>query len=137
MGKNSRERKIQREKEREKKKRDEKIQRKINIAVSLMAAILCCWGYCERQDAMQVYDITICKVISKYKIHRHIGLEPVIEYYVSGVRYESKALGPSSCEVGDCFRIKYSVKKPKVYEVLWDEGKRQCPDCSESSDTTE
>ena len=50
------------------------------------------------------------------------GLQAKIYYYVNDTQYISYDLLPSrKHKVGEKYKLKYSIKDPNTYEVLWDE----------------
>ena len=121
-------RKRQRE-NKNKKLADKRTQRILNYTIIIVLSIVCTISYCKKQKAMEMSDITICKVIDVYqRPGRHSSKLAVVEYYVSGKRFEDEVFLNSkySDGVGDCFLLKYSVSDPDYCDVLWDRGKQDC-----------
>ena len=114
-----------------KKKKDDKIQQVINYTVVIVLSIVCTFSYCQQQKELEISDITMCKIIDVYR-RPGTGLAKsklaVVEYYVSGKRFECDVFFNSkySNGVGDCFWLEYSVNNPKTFNVLWDKGKQNC-----------
>ena len=106
------------------------MQQVINYTVVMVLLIVCIFSYCKKQKALEVSDITMCKVIKKYRKPGSgfvRGKETVVEYYVSGKRYEGTAWNSDdSYSIGDCFWLEYSVSSPKTFNILWDKGKQKC-----------
>ena len=79
---------------------------------------------------LEVSDTTICMVIKKYRkpgVGVARGQEGVVEYFISGKRYESTVWNSNdSYNIGDCFLLEYSVENPQISKVLWDKGKQDC-----------
>lgn len=113
-----------------KKKRNDKTQQIINYVVVIVLAVVCIFSYCRKEEALKSSNYTICKVLKKYRkpgVGIAKGKEAVIEYYVSGKRYEGIVWNSSdSYGVGDCFLLEYSISKPEVFKVLWDRGNQNC-----------
>ena len=113
-----------------KKKQNDRIQQFINYTVVIVLAIVCAFSYFQQQKDLQVSGITLCKVIKKYRkpgAGFFRGKEALIEYYLSGKRYEGTVWNSSDIyNVGDCFWLEYSVNNPKTFNVLWDKGKQNC-----------
>lgn len=112
------------------KEKNDKGQQIFNYIIIITLSVVCTFSYCQKKRALEVSGFTICKVIKKYRkpvsgFAR--GDEAVIEYYVSGKRYEYAVWNSSdSYGVGDCFLLKYSIKNPEICEVQWDNGKQDC-----------
>ena len=112
------------------KKKNDKGQQIFNYIIITILTVVFTFSYCQQKRALEVSGFTICKVIKKYRkpvsgFAR--GDEAVIEYYVSGKRYEDTVPNSSdSYGVGDCFLLKYSIKSPEICEVQWDNGKQDC-----------
>ena len=112
------------------KKKNDKAQQILNYIIITILTVVCTFSYCQKKRALEVSGFTICKVIKKYRkpvrgfARWYIA---VIEYYVSGKRYEYEVPNSSdSYGVGDCFLLKYSIKNPEICEVQWDNGKQDC-----------
>ena len=112
------------------KKKNDKAQQILSYIIITILTVVCTFSYCQQKRALEVSGFTICKVIKKYRkpvsgFAR--GDEAVIEYYVSGKRYEDTVWNSSdSYGVGDCFLLKFSIKNPEICEVQWDNGKQDC-----------
>ena len=120
-----------RRRQREKKKQklaDERTRCIFKYVLVIILSIVCTFSYCKQQKAMEVSDITMCKVISVYKRSLRYSKVARLEYYVSGKRYEATKSFDSrySDGVGDCFLLKYSISDPRYCVVLWEEGKQDC-----------
>lgn len=131
------------------KKRRERLQQRINRIAITICLLLAIGGLIHTHYMFQDSAITTCKVISLFtsglgsKANSKIVR---VEYYVDGNRYESSLDWPGSdeqliniedsngipevhiniymdLEIGDRFRLKYSLKNPHMCRVLWNEGK--------------
>lgn len=117
-------------KSKRKNKKKKSIQTKINWIISITLMIFLPIAYVHRRQMLKESGITICKVIDKRRkpilgIVR--GKQATLEYYVDNHRYETIEWNSrDNYVVGDCFKIEYSFKKPKIADVLWDEGKQPC-----------
>ena len=110
------------------KEKNDKAQQILNYIIITILTVVCTFSYCQQKRALEVSGFTICKVIKKYPTPgRQRGYRAVIEYYVSGKRYEDEIPNSSdSYGVGDCFLLKFSIKSPEICEVQWDNGKQDC-----------
>ena len=112
------------------KKKSDKGQQIFNYIIITILTVVFTFSYCQQKRALEVSGFTICKVIKKYRQPGRgfaRGDLAVIEYYVSGKRYEDTVPNSSdSYGVGDCFLLKFSIKNPEICEVQWDNGKQDC-----------
>ena len=116
-----------------KKLADKRAERILRCAIVAVVSIVCIFFYYKKQKAMEVTEITICKIIDKIspsRIRRTYYWEALIEYYVDGKRYECSPRWNESYNIGDCLQVEYSVSDPEYCDVLWDRGKQDC-DCLE------
>ena len=113
-----------------KKRNGNKVQRLINYVVPIVLIILWVTSYIKKQKALKLSNITTCRIVKKYQEPgRRIakGKVTVVEYYVSGKRYECTVWKScSSYNIGDCLLLEYSIKNPQISEILWDKGKQDC-----------
>lgn len=114
------------------KKKGKSLQTKINWIVSISLIVLLPIAYVHKRQQLKESGFTICKVIDIRRkpgsgVFR--GKQATVEYYVNNRRYETIEWNSSDdYAVGDCFKLEYSLEKPKIADVLWDEGKQPCLD---------
>jgi hypothetical protein len=105
-------------------------QRWINIIVIILLAISCIWGLIYRNNNLKKSDITVCKIIS-FGLSHGRGARPEVvyyEYYVNGVLFNDHSFFPhdDSVKIGNCYRLRYSIIKPQIAEILFEEGAIDC-----------
>ena len=80
-------------------------------------------SYCHKRKMLKDSKITTCVVLGfNEEPGIRWGYQVNVCYYVNEKKYFHRVSVKSiKCRIGDKFRIKYSLKDPNVYEVLWDE----------------
>ena len=91
----------------------------IIIGLSIFLSI----SYYHKRKMLKDSKITTCIVVGfNEEPGTRWGYQVNVCYYVNEKKYFHRVSVKSiKCRIGDKFRIKYSLKDPNVYEVLWDE----------------
>lgn len=99
-----------------------------NVCMALLIVMAIIGGvwYLFAPEPMGECDYSIGKVVSKYKDNERDTVITVV-YKIDKCQHYITMPYNHPCEVGDCYRIKYSIEKPGLMEVIWEEGKQECP----------
>lgn len=91
----------------------------IIIGLSIFLSI----SYYHKRKMLKDSKITTCIVVGfNEEPGTRWGYQVNVCYYVNEKKYFHRvSVSSIKCRIGDKFRIKYSIKDPNVYEVLWDE----------------
>ena len=106
-----------------KERKNHKIQKVITIVIISALVVICSVSYIRKRIMLNEWGITTCKIIDTHnEPGLSSGLQAKIYYYVNDTQYISYDLLPSrKHKVGEKYKLKYSIKDPNTYEVLWDE----------------
>ena len=113
-----------------KNKKKKSIKTKINWIISITLMIFLPIAYVHKRQMLKESGVTICKIVGQQLrpgSSAFRGKQVIVEYFVDGQHYENIEFEPSvPYAIGDCFKLKYSLEKPRIADVLWDEGKQPC-----------
>ncbi len=81
-----------------------------------------------RAEMLKDYGVTTCVVLDYYRQggkRVFIQKQALVEYYVDGERHDGIVRSPPiDPKVGSKYFMKYSIEKPQIFDVLWDEPVR-------------
>jgi len=100
---------------RKNKKRKYTDKNKLDISIALM--IFLPIAYVHKRQMLKESGVTICKIVGQQLrpgSSAFRGKQVIVEYFVDGQHYENIEFEPSvPYAIGDCFKLKYSLEKPR------------------------
>ena len=95
----------------------------LTIVIVSVLFVVCSVSYIHKTIMLKEYGVTTCVVVHRRnKPGLSSGFLAKIEYYVNNKQYTHEFPNSSDdYKIGDCFKIRYSIKDPDICEVLWDE----------------
>ena len=100
-----------------------KLQKVITIVIISVLVVICSVSYIRKKIMLNESGVTTCTIIDiQNESGLSSGLQAKIYYYVNGIKFTSYNLLPSrKYRVGEKYQLKYSIKDPSTYEIIWDE----------------
>ena len=100
-----------------------KLQKVITIVIISVLVVICSVSYIRKKIMLNESGVTTCTIIDiQNESGSSSGLQAKIYYYVNGIKFTSYNLLPSrKYSVGEKYQLKYSIKDPSTYEIIWDE----------------
>lgn len=95
----------------------------LTIVIVSVLFVVCSVSYIHQKIMLKEYGVTTCVVVDRRKKpgKGFYGYLAKIEYYVNDKQYTHEFPNSSDdYKIGDCFKIRYSIKDPDICEVLWD-----------------
>ena len=101
-----------------------------NVCIALLILMATMGGvwYLLGPEPMGECDYAIGKVINKSYDKNQCDSVITVVYKIDDTHYHVSLPYTHPCEIGDCYRIKYSIEKSHLIEVIWEEGKQECLD---------
>lgn len=105
------------------KRQHHKLQKVIAIVIISVLVVICSVSYIRKKILLNESGVTTCKIIDiQNEPGLSSGLQAKIYYYVNGIKFTGYDLLPSrKHSVGEKYQLRYSIKDPSTYEILWDE----------------
>ena len=101
-----------------------------NVCIALLILMATMGGvwYLFGPEPMGECDYAIGKVINKSYDKNQCDSVITVVYKIDDTHYHVSLPYTHPCKIGDCYRIKYSIEKSHLIEVIWEEGKQECLD---------
>ena len=101
-----------------------------NVCIALLILMATMGGvwYFLGPEPMGECDYAIGKVINKSYDKNQCDSVITVVYKIDDTHYHVSLPYTHPCKIGDCYRIKYSIEKSHLIEVIWEEGKQECLD---------